>query len=204
MIDYGFARYFWIILLAFLAACGKQSIAPPTKTPVPTDVSPVPTSTEDIIFTLIAPTPLPTQPIIPVITPDSNQVERWKEYETALAKSIYPSLTPEISLCEWDILGSSDQEVYVWVTCDVLGGGRGADAPAVIYLNADGSIQNVKIPGSGSDYVSDILKMFPIDIQENYDLFNYGRAKILSEHLDWRQTHPEVPPLIILSATPVP
>jgi len=50
--------------------------------------------------------------------PDSIQIERWKEYEDVLAKT---TLRKEASegkvLCEWELLGRADLEVYVWVVC---------------------------------------------------------------------------------------
>jgi hypothetical protein len=52
-----------------------------------------------------------------MITPDPVQVERWKEYQTELAKSLLSFLPPEEVLCEWEILGRSDQKVYVWAVC---------------------------------------------------------------------------------------
>lgn len=146
------------------------------------------------------PTPLPTQPIIPMITPESIQVERWKEYEDALAKNFFSSLTPKSYLCEWDILGRIEKEIYVWAICDIPEGGRGASAPAIIYLNSDGLIENVKILGKNSDYGSDILKL-PMDVQQKLIPYQLGMEKALWDHIEWRRTHPEEPPLIILSAT---
>jgi len=204
-------QYFWIILLAFLAACGKQSVAPPTETPTPTAVSPTPTSTAEVIPTLIAPTPTPTQPSIPpMITPDAIQVARWKEYENALAMALFPSsFIPGEFLCEWEILGRSDQEVYVWAVCmsTFLVGNSGlhyeAMDPAVIHIGVDGAVQSVEIPGIGSDYAPDIRRMFPPDVQERYfnGLIDFQR---LRDHLRWRLDHTEEPPLVVLSATPTP
>jgi hypothetical protein len=118
----------WVVLLAFLTACGNQAIALPTQTPFPTVVSPTPVPTSALIPVTVTPSPLPTQPIIPMITPDAIQVKRWKEYENALAKSILSFLPPKEVLCEWEILGRSEQEVYVWATCAALGGDT-AQAP---------------------------------------------------------------------------
>ncbi len=53
-----------------------------------------------------------------MITPNAIQVERWKEYELALAKKMFPSnFIPGKFLCEWEILGQAGQEEYVWVEC---------------------------------------------------------------------------------------
>ncbi len=188
------------LLFFFLAACAPVVTSAPTEPLVPSAVPPTFTPTATIIY---APSPSPTQPSPPILTPDVIQVARWKEYEDALAKAFFSSLAPESFLCEWDILGRSGLEVYVWVICDVLQGGRGASAPAVIYLNSGGFIQNVKILGKSSDYSSDILKL-PTDVQQKLDFYRFGREKVLWEHLEWRRTHPEEPPLIVFSATPTP
>ena len=197
------------LLLFFLAACTPAITPSPKETPIQTVVLPTLTATVDIPA-IITPSPMPTQPTIPVITPDPIQVERWKEYETALAKVLFPSsFIPGEFLCEWEILGRSDQEVYVWTVCMSIFpvGSAGlpyhGEMPAVIHIGADGAVQSVEIPGGGSDYARDIRRMFPPDAQERY----FGRLihfQELTDHLRWRRTHPEEPPLIVLSAAPTP
>jgi len=201
---------FMVILLVTLSTCGKQTVALPTETPIPYAVSPtpVPTSTFIAIIIVPSPSPLPTQPIVPVITPDAVQVEIWKEYQTELAKLVLSDSGAEFpfykdALCEWDILGQSGEEVYVWADCFVPGtGGRG---PAVIYLGTDGSIRDVKyaFPSSSRDVT--ISGLFPADVQAKiYTYFSSERPQEMGRHLIYRLTHPEEPPLIILSATPTP
>jgi hypothetical protein len=100
----------------------------------------------------------------------------------------------EFALCEWDILGQSGQEVYVWAICDSPHAGN--RKPAVIHLEADGSIGNVEVPIGGSSWDSDLLRLFPTDVQEKLDLYYFltcpycGRPEILRIHLQYRQTHP--------------
>jgi hypothetical protein len=200
-------RYLWIVLLAFLVACGQQTVTLPTETPVPTAVSPtyVPTSTLKPVT--ITASQLPTQPIISMITPDPIQVERWKEYEAALGGIILKDV--ESVLCEWEILGQSDQEIYVWAVCmsifsvESTGLPYHAEMPAVSHIGADGAVQSVEVPGGGTSYASDIRRMFPPDAQERYfeGLINFQG---LTDHLRWRREHPEELPLIVLSATPTP
>lgn len=202
-----------IVFLALtLAACAPATPAPmdtpaPTETPAPTftftptSTPPTPTLTPTLKATPVPATVMPTQTSIPMITPDAIQVERWKEYQTALAKSILSFLPPEVVLCEWEILGRSGKEIYVWAICDALGGGSIGEVPAVIYLDADGTVQSVKTPGS--NWSSNIRKMFPTDIQEII-LNNLTNYRQLSEHLEWRQKHLEEPPLIVFLATPTP
>lgn len=98
-----------VLLTIVLVACA------PAVAPAPTIVSPTPHPTSTLIPNTVTPSPMPTQPRIPFITPDSVQVERWKDYETALGATY---LNGESSvLCEWEILGRSDLELYVWAVC---------------------------------------------------------------------------------------
>ena len=197
-------RHFWIVLLAILVACGGQTTTLPTEAIHPTaTASPTHLPTSTSIPTTVMPSPLPTQPTIPIITPDAIQVERWKEYQTELAKRLLSFLPPAEVLCEWEILGQSEQKVYVWAICEALGGGHGAGTSVVIHLDADGAIKSVEKTGSGSKRISNIRKMFPPDIQEIIlnSLMNYRQ---LSDHLEWRQEHSAEPPLIVFSATPMP
>jgi hypothetical protein len=206
-------QYHWMVIFAFLVACGKQAAVAP-ETPVPTTV--LPTSTPATIFipAIIPPSPLPTEPTIPVLTPDAIQVERWREYQTELAKLVLAQHSSqeipfdETALCEWDILGRSDQEVYVWAMCSTPDSGR--TKPAVIHLGLNGSIQKVEVPFHGSAWESTIQKLFPADLKEKIDAYFYslssnsGRAEELRMHLLNRSTHPDVPPLTILAAMPTP
>jgi len=202
-------RYVWIIIFVFLVACGQQPAALPTDLPTPTATSsPTPFPTLTPIPVTVTPSPLPTQPTIPFITPDPIQVEKWKEYEDALGMQLLPpnSLRGKV-LCEWEILGRSDKEVYVWAFCQSPPYSKNlkasiASIPAVIYLQTDGTIQSVNIPGSGTAYASDIRKLFPADIQEK--IFSHSiDTNRMEAHINWRREDPE-PPLVILSATPTP
>jgi len=144
-----------------------------------------------------------------VLTPDPVQVERWKEYQTALAKTILPFVFPEHVLCEWDILGRSDsgREIYVWTLCASVGPSGisiAASVPALVHLERNGAIHSVEIPGDGTMYAQDIVRMFPAEVRDKFDLYNSGRAGEFEKHLEWRRTHPEEPPLIVLNTTPTP
>jgi hypothetical protein len=144
-----------------------------------------------------------------MITPDPVQVERWQEYENALAKRILSFVPPEHVLCEWDILGRSEsgREIYVWALCAGIGTGgisSAASLPALIHVERNGAIHSVEIPGDGTAYAQDIVRLFPAEVQDKFDLYNSGRAGELEEHLEWRRIHPGEPPLIILSPTPTP
>jgi hypothetical protein len=202
-----------ILPVIILVSCGPVAIPVTITSAIPGVIStltpslPVPTSTLTPIPATAS--PLPTNPRVTLITPDSAQLERWREYETALAKTFLPFLPPDEVLCEWELLGQSDQEVYVWAECRSTipigdtGQFSGADIPAVIHLGTDGVVQSVKIPGAGTDYGPDIRKMFPLDVQ----VMIFGRLidfNRLSAHLEWRRDHPEEPPLIVFDATLTP
>jgi hypothetical protein len=144
------------------------------------------------------------------ITANPDQLARWSEYEHALARKFLSYLPPEEVLCEWEILGQSGQEVYVWAFCLGLppaGKGKeyapGASIPAVIHLKSDGSVQSVELPrDAGLSYAEGIRKIFPKDVQEKI----FGRLVNIAgmvAHAQLRRETPE-PPLIILLATPHP
>jgi hypothetical protein len=195
-----------VFLAIVLASCTT------TVTPVSTGTPVAPTSTVTLEITPAStPSPMPTQPTFAVIMPDAIQVEKWKEYQAELAKAItcdsgHDCPGYEYALCEWDILRQSGQEVYVWALCYAPHAGN--RKPAVIHLEADRSIRNVEVPIGGSSWDSDLLRLFPADVREKLDLYYFltcpycGRPEILRIHLQYRLTHPDEPPLIILSATP--
>jgi hypothetical protein len=141
-----------------------------------------------------------------MITPDAAQVEHWREYQTELAKAILPMLPVETVLCEWNVLARVGQEVYVWAVCAST---QGDDTrPAVIHLGADGSVQGVEIPKRGS--LSDFNRLFPETARgkmnwyvDNMDDSGEEMIRELYSHIEYRKTHPEEPPLIVLSATPI-
>ena len=106
------------------------------------------------------------------------------------------------ALCEWDILGRSGQEMYVWAVCASIWGN--GIRPAVIYLDADSSIRDVKVAGYKGQFYD--LELFPADVREKLNIYIFppysgGRPSELGQHLEYRLTHPEEPPLIVLSAS---
>jgi hypothetical protein len=179
---------------------------------------------------------MPTQPPPPIFTPDATQVERWKEYQTELAKVLF-SFDPEHpegydpeayknALCEWDILGQSSQEMYVWAECAPSSELGHLMNPAIIYLESDGSIREVNVSRAGTDPRTQFavydLHLFPISVQEKLCLYYFyltpqctnitpdyvfspylqPRLGVLLSHLEYRKGQAEEPPLIVLSATP--
>ena len=227
-----------VLLTIFLGACAPTADIPVdaqntamsivqtdiarTQTALPTPTV-IPTATPQATL-------IPTLPPPPIITPDAVQVERWREYQTELAmavlsfKSAGLEYDPEIArdaLCEWDILGSAGQEVYVYVVCVFPRGNGDMRIPAIIYLESDGSIQLVKHPETKADGYTFNYDPFPVEAQEKFchyfslqsDLFSCPyvgtdprpRLDRLYAHIEYRKTHPETPPLVVLSSyTPLP
>src|SRR5512143_3139923 len=110
--------------------------------------------------TIIIPTPMPpTQTAYPYMTPDSIQLEQWREYERALAQAVMPGYAPGKIICEWEILGRSDQELYVWAVCGGAHNSSTGIAPAVIRLGPDGTVEQVEVPGNGSANAPDIRRL---------------------------------------------
>jgi hypothetical protein len=141
------------------------------------------------------------------ITPEPAQLERWKEYEKALAKKLMPLASAKKVICEWEPLGRSDEKLYVWAICtepDPLMEISPlffpvATIPAVLHFRADGAIQNVEIPEYGSNYLPDLRRLFPADIfRTSADVGG------MEQHLNFRRGHPNEPPLIVLNSTPTP
>ena len=203
--------YVYLVFFMLLTSCGRQVAALPTTTSTPTStLTSVPTSTATPLIISSTLIPLQTPTLGPAITADSIQIERWKEYEDALAKALFSlSFVADQFLCEWEILGRSNQEIYVWTVCMSIAsfGSAGlplnSSMPVVIHTQADGSVESVEIPGGGTHYAADIRRMFPAYAAEKY--FDWLiHAQELTDHLNWRREHPEEPPLIVLSTTPTP
>jgi hypothetical protein len=131
-----------------------------------------------------------TQPSIP----------RWMEYEKALSKAV---VNTDDAFCEWEILGTSGDEVYVWTLCKVKEPiGTAGSGPVVIQLGDGGKIEKVTLPRDGNFYPQDIQILFPKDIQNKifHSAFNVEDAE---KHIDERLIN-NGPPLIAIEETPLP
>lgn len=215
-------KIIFLPLILALTACGNGPSLTSTVAYGPSSTSAVTQGAESTAastitvpkpaFTHIAETASPRATGILMITPEPTQLAMWTEYETALGKKLTPAaFTTGRVLCEWQILSESEQVVFVWSECmgTVPVGNKtppaypSASIPAVIHLGTDGSVQNVEVPGAGESYGPDIRSMFPPTAQKMiFD--NQIDLNTLSDHLKFRLEHPEVPPLIVLSATPLP
>jgi hypothetical protein len=130
---------------------------------------------------------------------------RWVEYESALASVFLPRpYLPGEGLCEWEILGQTEKEVYVWAMCQVKSSAQGAamSAPAVIHLGTDGKVQDVQVPGDGTFHTRDVGTLFPPNIQKRIFAHDVDTEAMRVNITARRITH--APPLIALSGTPMP
>ena len=134
------------------------------------------------------------------LSPDSNQ-DRWIEYENALAVRLLPGSK---GLCEWEILGEKEHEIYVWAMCQVQYSTEGAatSAPAVISFDTDGNIEKVEIPRDGNQYPIDIRKLFPTELHEKILSHSIDTEKMW-DHIQLRHNSSE-PPLIVIEGTMLP
>jgi hypothetical protein len=147
----------------------------------------------------------------PSQAPTQTTTPRWIEYEKALAKALLPIAYPieesGVGLCEWVILGSKENEVYVWAECQVAStaSGSAGSVPAVIYLSSNGKIEEVALPRDGTDYGPDIQKLFPPDVQDKINnLDSYFDVKAAMDHIALRRKDPTIPPMIVEAGTSLP
>ena len=208
---------FAALLVVILTACAP---APPTtdvqstalaivQTGVALTQTTLPTHTPTLTptATIVLPTfsPVPTL-VRPIFTPDAIQLERWQEYQTELVDAFN---TPSDSICEWDILGRSAHEVYVWAMCAAPEGGD--SGAAAIYLDTDGSIQKIKAPrywmGDRGIVMSNENELFPADVIAKLDLYKgyyhfTGRPYEINLYLNYRLANPGTLPWVVLLGTP--
>jgi len=137
------------------------------------------------------------------------QLTHWKEYEATIAKELLSWVSAGERLCEWILLGISDLEDYIWIVCmekpEPDGHYAVVSVPAKVCLGVDGKVLEIKIPEAGMNYGPSIRRMFPEDVQEK--IFHFQEwldVEQLKTHLIYRFEHPGTPPLIVLSATPMP
>lgn len=175
-----------LILIGFVVALfGCQSV-PSINIPSPT-ASPAQTAASTS-------TPSPTA------APAQTSTPRWVEYERALSRAVVQTSD---GLCEWEILGTAGDEVYVWAECRIRGPvGSAGSVPAVIQLGKNGKIEAVKIPRDGSYYPIDVKALFPADLQENIFIPTFdgpAAEKHMAERLNTNG-----PPFIVINETPLP
>ena len=180
-------------MFLFMTACGPGS-SNPTATPsmVPVTRSRTPAPTAAAQTTPLPPTVKPTAPVGPP----------WKRVQCALASALLsPPGQKSRGICEWQILGKTDAEVYLWAMCQAAGEPEGpaVSAPAVIRLDQSGRIVGVDVPRDGERYGPDIRELFPSAIQEV--IFNHNvDTDAMWAHIQKRHKTPQ-PPLVVQGKT---
>lgn len=137
------------------------------------------------------------------IPSDPAQLEKWEEYESALAEKLMPQYPHDKVLCEWELMERSEQKINVWAMClttitsPEIGNHYfpAASVPAVIHLDTGGAVQSVEIPEYGENYIADFWKLVPNTIWNQSP-----NVSAMEKHLHWRRTHPAEPPLVVLNA----
>jgi hypothetical protein len=169
------------ILVAFSLSSCQPRITPTTPPPSAIPVISTPSAT-------VAPTP--------------TSLPRWRLYEIALSKAVL--FNSDTGLCEWEILGQSGQEVYMWTLCiDTQGVGTAASTPAVVHLAENGQINDVTVPRpAGDDYWEDILSLFPPDVLAKIRSRSFDGAAA-DKRIEERMRSHE-PPLIATSGIVLP
>lgn len=117
----------------------------------------------------------------------------WAEYENALAEA----LLHDKGLCEWEIWGQKELEVYVWAECQMsTEPNSAASGPAVVYLAPDGTIEKVVIPRDGINYGPDIEKLFPQNVQPLINSTSFDATQAM-KHIETRRQDPSITPMIV-------
>jgi hypothetical protein len=163
------------------------------------------------VLSLVLAACAPRSAATPFPTPMQG-LPRWILYERGLSDILLgppertkPDLSQGHGLCEWEILGQKDNEVYVWALCTIYDRsiGTATDAPAVIRLGDDGSILEVEMPKEGFGNIRDL---FPEDIinRMSGNGFRTGEVTTWGDHLDKRFADPSIPPLVVGQGVPLP
>ena len=140
------------------------------------------------------------------IPADPTQLEKWEEYEFALAEKLMPQYPRDEVLCEWELMEKSEQKINVWAICltTVTSPEIGnyyfpaASVPAVINIDAGGGVRSVEIPEYGENYIADYWKLVPNGVWNQFP-----NVSAMEKHLHWRRTHPSEPPLVVLNAAAI-
>ncbi len=155
--------------------------------------SPAPTAAPAAVATASG-----AQPAGDLLPPTNGLTHTWRDYETALVRAILP-VTLANGVCDWQVLGHTGQEVYVWAFCaahqpeaDITA----ASVPAVLALADDGHTVTARIPRDGTYYPDDVRALFPADVQQMvFDRPSTEMPARLAQHARHRLILSTLPPL---------
>ncbi len=127
-------------------------------------------------------------------TPVPTPVTVWGATEAAISTAILG--TPG-GKCEWEMLGWQESERYIWAFCQSgpEPGASGVSAPVKVEVNLTGEVLSTTIPDAGTNFSSDVIRMFPPAAREkilaqDFDLF------AATTRLESRWKSPSLPPLV--------
>jgi len=192
-------RVFYVgLILICLSGCVQAT--PETTIPSPS-----------IVPSLVTPEPTPSimqagTTVTPIPTQLAGILKNWRGYEIALAQSMIPSFPTDQVICEWEVLGESVNELYVWAACMTTVPYPQTDdaypsinTAAVIHLSDDGEALAIERPSGGMNYANEIREMFPVEAQEKF-FSNSIEYKRLKDHLLFRKDNSFTPPLYAIDA----
>lgn len=164
-----------MVLIGMLNACGTRPDNEAASTPYRT----APTATPALLAPTRTAFPSPTA------TPASPDDEQ------ALAKATFPS--GDQVLCNWQILGKNEQELYAWVFCQMVAAPHGAtSAPVVIKLNPNGHYSQLIL----YEDEASTLELFPAAVRKRAVDQDFDFTALTKRMIE-RLADPTLPPLII-------
>ena len=127
-------------------------------------------------------------------TPSPASKTAWGAAESAISNAV---LGIPGGKCEWEALGWFEQERYIWAFCQSGPGvdAIGASQPAVVRVQANGSIQSVTLPEEGDEFAFSVRRIFPPSVQEKIFAQDFDLYAAVS-HLEARWRNPALPPEI--------
>ncbi len=174
-----------LILFMVLSACVPERTTTSTNTVIP--------PTETLISSI-----LPTITTVPTPFPDTP---RWVLYERALShiflgppEKTLPDMSVDHGLCEWEIWGQKENEIYVYALCQANNEiGTATSAPAVIRLGEGGAILEIEMPDEG---FGNLKELFPKEILARI-LNNESIADAAWDRIQMRRKDNSIVPLIV-------
>ena len=172
-----------LIISIVLSACVPERAIISTNTIAPSAESPIPS---------VVPIPFPTP---------SADTPRWVLYERALSyiflgppEKTLPDMSLDHGLCEWEIWGQNEKEVYIYALCQANNEiGTATSAPAVIRLGEDGTILEIEMPDEG---FGNLKELFPREVLARI-LNNKFPADKAWDRIQRRRKDTSIVPLIV-------
>jgi hypothetical protein len=159
------------------------------------------------ILSIVLSSCAPAPPAVSVEKKPSN-TPRWVLYESALSDiflgppgETLQNINTDHGLCEWEIWGQKENEVYVWALCQANNSvGTATSAPAVIRLEKGGTIAEVEMPEEG---FGNLRELFPVDVLAKIERHEFP-ADTAWDRIQKRKNDSSLLPLIVEQGIPLP